>query len=78
MNIEIFEDIILNTVLIVFPILVYLVLVCYKNDINKKEDMTYNAEDDYYICAYGIWLFTYSFFFCFTLTSPAKPTVPKL
>ena len=40
--------------------------------------MTYNAEDDYYICAYGILLFTYSFFFCFTLTSPAKPTVPKL
>ena len=36
MNIEIFEDIILNTVLIVFPILVYLVLVCYKNDINKN------------------------------------------
>ena len=26
----------------------------FKNDINKKEDMTYNAEDDYYICAYGI------------------------
>lgn len=50
----------------------------FKNDINKREDMTYNAEDDYYICAYGIWLFTYSFFFCFTLTSPAKPTVPKL
>lgn len=36
MNIEIFEDIILNTVLIVFPILVYLVLVCYKSDINKN------------------------------------------
>ena len=36
MNIEIFEDIILNTVLIVFPILVYMVLVCYKNDINKN------------------------------------------
>lgn len=36
MNTEIFEDIILNTVLIVFPILVYLVLVCYKNDINKN------------------------------------------
>ena len=36
MNIEIFEDIIFNTVLIVFPILVYLVLVCYKNDINKN------------------------------------------
>lgn len=36
MNIEIFEDIILNTVLIVFPILVYLVSVCYKNDINKN------------------------------------------
>ena len=36
MNIEIFKDIILNTVLIVFPILVYLVLVCYKNDINKN------------------------------------------
>ena len=50
----------------------------FKNDINKKEDMTYNTEDDYYICAYGILLFTYSFFFCFTLTSPAKPTVPKL
>ena len=50
----------------------------FKNDISKRDDMTYNAEDDYYICAYGIWLFTYSFFFCFTLTSPAKPTVPKL
>ena len=25
----------------------------FKNDINKREDMTYNAEDDYYICAYG-------------------------
>ena len=36
MTIEIFEDIIFNTVLIVFPILVYLVLVCYKNDINKN------------------------------------------
>lgn len=36
MNIEIFEDIILNTVLIVFPILVYLVLVCYKDNISKS------------------------------------------
>lgn len=36
MNIEIFEDIILNAVLIVFPILVYLVLVCYKADISKN------------------------------------------
>ena len=27
----------------------------------SREDMTYNAEDDYYICAYGILLFTYSF-----------------
>lgn len=50
----------------------------FKNDISKREDMTYNAEDDYYICAYGILLFTYSFFFCFTLTSPANPTVSKL
>ena len=50
----------------------------FKNDISKREDMTYNAEDDYYICAYGIRLFTYSFFFCFTLTSPANPTVSKL
>ena len=25
----------------------------FKNDISKRENMTYNAEDDYYICAYG-------------------------
>lgn len=36
MNIEIIEDIILNTILIVFPILLYLVLVCYKSDISQK------------------------------------------
>lgn len=36
MNIEIFEDIILNIVLIIFPILVYLVLVCYKDDISNN------------------------------------------
>ena len=60
------------------PIKFYYLLHNFKNDISKRENMTYNAEDDYYICAYGILLFTYSFFFCFTLTSPAKPTVPKL
>ena len=26
----------------------------FKNDISKRENMTYNVEDDYYICAYGI------------------------
>lgn len=36
MNIEIIEDIILNTILIIFPILVYLVLVCYKSDMTKR------------------------------------------
>lgn len=36
MNIEIINDIILNTILIVFPILLYLVLVCYKSDISQK------------------------------------------
>lgn len=25
----------------------------FKNDISKRENMTYNVEDDYYICAYG-------------------------
>ena len=60
------------------PIKFYYLLHNFKNDISKRENMTYNAEDYYYICAYEILLFTYSFFFCFTLTSPAKPTVPKL
>lgn len=36
MNIEIFENIILNTLLIVFPILIYLVLVCYNNNISNN------------------------------------------
>lgn len=36
MNIKIIDGIILNTILIVFPILVYLVLVCYKSTITKK------------------------------------------
>ena len=60
------------------PIKFYYLLHNFKNDISKRENMTYNAEDYYYICAYGILLFTYSFFFCFTLTSPANPTVSKL
>lgn len=36
MNTSIIENIILNLILIIFPILVYLVLVCYQNDTNKK------------------------------------------
>ena len=60
------------------PIKFYYLLHNFKNDISKRENMTYNAKDYYYICAYEILLFTYSFFFCFTLTSPANLTVPKL
>ncbi len=33
-----FEDIILNIILIIFPILIYLVIVCYKDNITKSED----------------------------------------
>lgn len=41
--ISIIEDIILNLILIVFPLLVYLVLVCYKNDaVNKIKHMLLN------------------------------------
>lgn len=36
MNTTIIENIILNLILIVFPVLVYLVLVCYKDDTDKK------------------------------------------
>lgn len=36
MNFSIFEDIILNLILILFPLLIYLVLVCYKDETNKK------------------------------------------
>ena len=36
------------------PIKFYYLLHNFKNDISKRENMTYNAEDYYYICAYGI------------------------
>lgn len=36
MNISIFEDIILNLILIIFPLLIYLVIVCYQEDTDKK------------------------------------------
>ena len=36
MNYTIIEDIILNIILIMFPILIYLVLVCYQDETNKK------------------------------------------
>lgn len=36
MDINIFEDIILNVVLVIFPILLYLLLMCYKNEVSKS------------------------------------------
>ena len=36
MNLSIIEDIILNLILIVFPLLIYLVLVCYQDSTNIK------------------------------------------
>lgn len=36
MNFSIIEDIILNLILILFPLLIYLVLVCYKDETTKK------------------------------------------
>lgn len=36
MNISIFEDIILNIILIIFPLLIYLVIVCYQDNTSKK------------------------------------------
>lgn len=36
MNISIFEDIILNLILIIFPLLIYLVIVCYQDNTGKK------------------------------------------
>ena len=37
MSFSIIEDIILNLILILFPLLVYLVLVCYQEESNKKK-----------------------------------------
>lgn len=38
MNYSIIENILLNLILILFPVLIYLVLVCYKDDTNKKQN----------------------------------------
>jgi len=40
MKFLIFEDIILNLILIIFPLLVYLVIVCYVNDMDQKRKNT--------------------------------------
>ena len=36
MNFSIFENIILNLILIIFPLLIYLVIVCYQDNTSKK------------------------------------------
>jgi hypothetical protein len=38
MNYSVIENIILNLILIMFPLLIYLVLVCYKDVTNKKSN----------------------------------------
>ena len=37
MNLIVIEDVILNIILIIFPLLIYLVLICYKNETIKKQ-----------------------------------------